>query len=95
MFDFIKMHFSELLLLCFALLQLIAMIVTVYDKSCAKRGKRRIRERTLLTVAFFGGASVMYITMLIVRHKTKHFKFMFFLPLMIIFHIVLLYFILK
>ena len=95
MFDFIKMYFSEFLLLCLALLQLIAMIVTVYDKNCAKRGRRRIKERTLFTVAFFGGACVMYITMLIIRHKTKHFKFMFFLPLMIIFHIILLYYIFK
>ncbi len=73
----------------------VSAIITVSDKIRAKNGKRRIRERTLLLWGFLGGASVMYITMLFVRHKTRHFKFMFWLPVFTAIHIMLLYFFLK
>ena len=78
-------------LFCF----LVSAIITFSDKIRAKKGIRRIRERTLLLWGFFGGAAVMYITMLLIRHKTRHFKFMFLLPLFTIMHIILLYVILK
>ena len=73
----------------------VSAIITVSDKIRAKKGKRRIRERILLLWGFLGGASVMYITMLFIRHKTRHFKFMFWLPVFTIMHIMLLYFFLK
>lgn len=68
---------------------LISAIVTVYDKSCAKKGKWRVRESVLLFLGFVGGAGGMFLTMQIIRHKTKKMKFMLLLPLFIVLHIIL------
>lgn len=78
----------------FILISAIAFFITVYDKIAAKKEARRISEKSLLLIGLAGGASVMYVTMQIIRHKTLHAKFMILLPLMIILHIVLCYFIL-
>lgn len=65
---------------------LLAIILTVFDKSRAVHGKWRIRERTLLWCGFLGGALSMWITMLLIHHKTKHKKFMITLPVFALFH---------
>ena len=62
----------------------VSVILCWYDKFAAKHRKQRIRESTLLWVSVFGGAAVMYIAMCIIRHKTKHTKFMLGLPLIIL-----------
>jgi uncharacterized membrane protein YsdA (DUF1294 family) len=73
----------------FAAVSALAVILTVYDKRAAKtRPRHRVRERTLLAVGFFGGAAAMLCTMLLIRHKTQHKKFMVGLPLMIALHAV-------
>lgn len=77
-------------LLIIAVMSIISIIITVYDKLAAKRKKRRIPEKTLLLTGFFGGASAMFMTMLAVRHKTRHMKFMVLLPIMSLLHIALL-----
>ncbi len=38
-----------------------------------------------------GGGAAMYLTMLLIRHKTKHVKFMLGIPLMISLHAVIIY----
>ena len=81
-----------------AAISLVSVTVTVYDKIAAKkRPRRRTPEKTLMLLGFFGGATAMYVTMLIIRHKTQHKKFMIGLPLFILLHVliaaVLLYFI--
>ena len=66
---------------------LLATGLTVYDKIAAKSAPRhRIREATLLTVAALGGAAAMEVTMLVIRHKTRHPKFMVSLPLLMLLH---------
>lgn len=67
-----------------------AVYVTRADKSYAKKGKRRIPERTLMLIGLFGGAEAMYITMKKIHHKTKHKKFMIGLPLEIVLHVLLI-----
>lgn len=67
-----------------------AVYATKADKSYAKKGKRRIPERTLMLIGLFGGAEAMYITMKKIRHKTKHNKFMIGLPLEIVLHVLLI-----
>ena len=61
----------------------IAVIVTVYDKVIAGGKRRRIPERTLFLIALLGGSAAMYLAMLVIRHKTKHKRFMLGLPLII------------
>lgn len=75
-------------------INLFAVVLTVYDKIAAKTSCSRVSERSLLTVGFLGGALLMLATMKLIRHKTKHTKFMVLLPLMVLLHIgiVLAYF---
>lgn len=67
-----------------ALISIVTVVLTVYDKNAAKRHQFRISEPTLLMCAVFGGAVAELLTMLIIRHKTRHIKFMLTLPLIIV-----------
>ncbi len=69
-----------------AVVAVAAVVLTVYDKSAAKKGAWRIPEATLMGVGLIGGALPMFITMKLIRHKTKHMKFMLGLPAEIILH---------
>lgn len=66
------------------IISFIAVIITIYDKICAIGKHWRVKENTLLLISFLGGSVVMYITMQIIRHKTRHLKFMIGIPIMII-----------
>jgi uncharacterized membrane protein YsdA (DUF1294 family) len=46
--------------------------------------KLRIPEKVLLLFSALGGSVAMFITMLIIRHKTKHVKFMLGIPIIMI-----------
>lgn len=76
-------------------INLISVIACCYDKFAAVNGKWRISEKSLLGLSAFGGAVAMYITMKIIRHKTKHAKFMVGLPIIIIVHAVIVFTVLK
>lgn len=69
-----------------AIISLISIIVCFYDKKISKKNKveLRIPEKTLLILSALGGSVAMLITMLLIRHKTKHFKFMVGIPVIII-----------
>ncbi len=70
---------------------ILAIILTIYDKIASKRfRKNRIRENVLLLIGALGGAISMYITMKLIRHKTRHKKFMTGLPIILILQIVFL-----
>ncbi len=66
------------------IISLVAIFVTISDKRRAQRKKYRISEKTLLILASLGGSLAMYITMLAIRHKTKHVKFMAGIPLIMV-----------
>ena len=67
-----------------AVMSLISIIVCIYDKIAAKHNpKHRTREATLLLLSALGGSVALLITMLLIRHKTKHLKFMVGIPLII------------
>ncbi len=70
-------------LIYLAVISAVSVIVTVADKVKAIRHRRRVRERTLLILAALGGSVAMLITMLLIRHKTRHLKFMLGIPLII------------
>ena len=69
--------FLLIIYFCFSLL---AVCLAVYDKYAAKRKKARIPEKTLFLTALFGGSLAMLFTMLVIRHKTKHKRFMWDFP---------------
>ncbi len=67
-----------------ALISLVAIVVTCYDKIAAKhRPRHRTPEATLLFISALGGSVAMLATMFIIRHKTKHAKFMVGIPVII------------
>ena len=70
-----------------AAISLLAVILTIRDKSAAKKYKWRIKERTLLIVAALGGSVAMFMTMRAIRHKTKRAKFMVGIPAIIVLQI--------
>lgn len=72
----------------------LAAVVTVYDKAIAGKRRRRIPEQTLFLLAALGGAPAMYLTMLFVRHKTRHRRFMLGLPLLLAAQLVAYFYIL-
>ena len=68
-----------------AAISLVSIIVCIYDKIAAKHNpKHRTRERTLLLLSAVGGSVAMLACMLLIRHKTKHAKFMVGIPAIII-----------
>ena len=71
----------KIFIIYFIIISIISCIVTVSDKYRAKHSKWRIPEKTLFLLAIAGGSAAMYITMLAIRHKTKHMRFMLGLPL--------------
>lgn len=75
----------------FILISAVSIIMTVYDKWAAKRKKRRVPERTLLSLGIVGGAAAMYLTMKCIHHKTKKKKFMVGLPLEILLHVLIVF----
>ena len=57
------------------------------DKWKAKRAKWRIREAALLTLAVLGGSIGAWLGMKVWRHKTKHKKFKYGIPIILILQI--------
>ena len=71
----------------FVAVSVIGAVVCIYDKLAAPRGWRRVPERTLFFWALVGGGPGVYLTMLLIRHKTLHRKFMIGLPALLALHI--------
>ena len=81
----------DYILIYLAVISIISVIVCIYDKSSARKNGRRISEKTLFTLGLLGGATALYITMVTIRHKTLHKRFMIGLPVIIILQCVLLF----
>ena len=85
--EFIKNNLILFVLIAYvAIISLISMIVCIYDKKISKKNRveLRIPEKTLLLLSALGGSVAMFITMLLIRHKTKHVKFMLGIPLIMV-----------
>ena len=72
-------------------LSVLSVVICTYDKIVSKRNnvKLRIPESTLLALSALGGSAAMLIWMLIIRHKTKHPKFMLGIPVILALQIAL------
>ncbi len=74
---------NNILYLYFLIISLASITMCCCDKAFAQKGMRRISEKALFGVSIFGGAIFMYFTMRMIRHKTKHKRFMIGLPIII------------
>ncbi|MBC5840508.1 DUF1294 domain-containing protein [Flavobacterium sp. F-380] len=66
----------SILFCCFLILSILGFVSTGYDKNLAKKRKRRIPEKTLLSIAALGGSFGVGIAMLLFRHKTAKATFL-------------------
>ena len=77
-----------------AIISFISVVVCIYDKAVSKKNRveLRIPEKTLFLLSALGGSVAMYVSMQLVRHKTKHKRFMIGIPLIIVLQIALIIF---
>lgn len=84
------MHYLSIYLFA---VSIFAVVITIYDKVRAAGHKYRVSEFTLLLISSLGGSAAMLLTMLIIRHKTRHIKFMLGIPMIILIQCVIAFFI--
>lgn len=77
------------LILYLIAVNLFAFFLYGADKRRAKKGRRRIRERTLLLAAVFGGSVGALLGMRVFHHKTLHRKFTVGVPAILILQLIL------
>lgn len=80
----------EALWLWLLIINLLAFASGGIDKWRAKRGKWRIAESTLLALAALGGGPGLLVAMRVFHHKTRHKKFTWGVPAIIIAQIIVL-----
>ena len=68
------------LLLYLAAVNVVAFAVYGADKRRAKKGKRRVPEKTLFLLAIIGGSLGAWAGMYAFRHKTRHWYFVWGIP---------------
>lgn len=78
-----------LLLIYLVVVNVATFVVYGIDKLKARRGRWRVPEATLLTLAAVGGSIGAWCGMRVWRHKTRHAKFRYGVPAIIIAQIAL------
>ena len=73
-----------------AIMNIAAFVLMGHDKRCARQGKWRVPEKRLfLVTALFGGLGGV-LGMKVFHHKTQHWYFMVFFPVLLVIQIVAL-----
>ena len=81
---------QPLVFIYLAAVNLIIFFVFGIDKWKARRSTWRIREVTLLVLAALGGSIGAWLGMRVWHHKTKHKKFKYGIPLILVVQIIIL-----
>ena len=84
------MHYYSLYYL--SAINVVTFVLFGLDKYNARKGNRRIREVTLMAMAALGGSIGAWMGMRLWHHKTKHRKFRYGIPLILLLQIALIYF---
>ncbi len=71
-------------LVILVVMNLISLLLMRHDKQCARKNRRRVPERTLFLAAALFGALGGTLGMFLFRHKTKHWYFRVFFPLLLV-----------
>ncbi|MGN0165804.1 MAG: DUF1294 domain-containing protein [Lachnospiraceae bacterium] len=71
------------------LVNIIGFALMGIDKSKARKNKWRIPEKTLFFVAILGGSIGCVLGMKLFRHKTKHNKFVYGMPAILAFQVMM------
>ena len=83
---------SNLFYCCLIVINIVTFVVYGIDKWKAMKGRWRISEFTLLLLAVIGGSIGALLGMRVWHHKTKHLKFKYGVPLILLAQLALLYF---
>lgn len=83
------MDVIRLLILYFTAVNLIGLFLMGLDKYKARKQLWRIPESTLFILAIIGGSMGCIIGMHVFRHKTKHWYFLFGMPMILLIQIAL------
>lgn len=70
---------------------LVNFCLFAWDKRCAQKGARRIKERDLFMWAIIGGSIGGFLGMRVFHHKTLHPKFKYGFPAIIMIQVIALY----
>lgn len=76
-------------------INLVSLLLFKRDKSLARKGKRRISEKTLFLSAILGGGPGAVLGMQLFSHKTKKAAFQLGLPLIAIVNVIVVIMLLK
>ena len=80
---------SDWIIVYLLAINFLAFMLFAVDKLKAKKRKRRISENALLFVALIGGSLGALMGMKVFKHKIKHNKFRFGIPLILLLHLAL------
>lgn len=82
------MNVITVLIIYFLLVNLLGFYAMYTDKLRAKKRAFRIPEATLFAIAIIGGAIGCILGMYTFRHKTKHWHFVYGMPIILVLQIV-------
>lgn len=81
-----------MLIVYVAAVNVVAFVVYGVDKYKAQKAKWRIRESTLLLLAAIGGSAGAWLGMKIWHHKTRHAKFRYGVPAILLIQLAVVFF---
>ena len=85
----------KIILFYLMIINTVCYFMFFWDKRLAKRGRRRISEKSLFLTAILGGSLGGLLAMYLFRHKTLHRKFKLGMPLILIVQLALLVYLLR
>ncbi len=71
-------------------INIVGYVIMGIDKHRARMNQWRVKENTLFFIAIIGGSAGSILGMQYFRHKTKHNRFIFGMPLILLLQIVLI-----
>ena len=74
----------------FLIINCIGFIIMKIDKFKAKHHLYRISEKALFTVAIIGGSLGVWLGMYLFHHKTKHWYFVWGIPMIVIIQMIII-----
>lgn len=84
-----------IIFLYYFITNVIAIMITIRDKVAAVNKRRRVSEKNLMLLAILSSGIGMWITMLLIHHKTKKRKFMIGLPMIFVMELLIIIVVLK
>jgi uncharacterized membrane protein YsdA (DUF1294 family) len=86
---------TKLVVLILAIVNITGFIIVALDKHKARKRKWRIPEKAFFIISILGGSPCTFISMLVFRHKTRHWYFMLGIPAIFLVQAIAAYYIVR